>query len=320
MTHDEVFPDDWPFPASEGFKLRYTTNMDYRNAAKRMRALFEAGASASKVRDNPDPLFSEFKYMADWFYQRNAPGKGFSRAPDLPADAFNAWPVIFWHVGPRPSKKYSLHRLDDTRSYVWDNLDWATRKTQAIERRDKRRIKFAGRHLTNGQFVEELRKLGVKYSDEALRQHRHRHRENFKTEQEYQAFLFKSLGVEEAAHLNPQDPLITSGFIVGYQTTAWWEERKAKHGPGLTRLKFQEKEFRRLIVETQHRMKQWKPSDEQFKTLEQHEEKLQRYFKRFREELDRIKKQSDEQFLADLNPAPATSPHIPPGFLSSLCN
>lgn len=294
LQHTEAFPADWPLPASDQFILRYTTDPKYREQSQIMRGLF-ACADGTKYKFQTLPELAAWKYMATWFDNRN---KSFGRAPGLPSDAFNVWPNIFLHIGPRPSPKHSIHRLDDTRNYEWGNVGWATRKVQAIERRDKRKVKFRGRNLTYEQLESELLLIGVDKSVNAIKSFVKRNRPKFKTEALLHAHMFASWGVVNAAHIHDPGILKTADFLPGYKSAVWWEREKEKAGPGMTRLEFQEKHFRRLIVETQHKQhgfKWWHPT---YKELQHLLDDLNRHYDKFLKEREILKETDATDHIA----------------------
>ena len=294
LKHSEAFPSDWPVPASEQFKLLYTTDPKYRKSAQTMRELFacsEGGAySFQKL-----PVLADWRYMATWFYQRQ---KSFERAPGLPSDSFNEWPNIFLHIGPRPSAKYSIHRIDDTLNYAEGNLAWATRKIQAVERRDKRKVKFRGRNLTYEQLSSELYLAGVHKSQDAIKSFLKRNRPKFKTDTALHDHMFRAWGIDDAAHAHDPGPLKTSDFLPGYKNQVWWEREKEKAGPGMTRLEFQERHLRRLLADAsnkQHRFAYWQQG---YKDLQRLIDDLNRHYKAFLKGQEDLKKQDAAAFIA----------------------
>ena len=64
-------------------------------------------------------------------------------------------------MGPRPTPKHTVERLDNDGPYCAANCAWRTRQEQANNRRDNHRVTFAGKTLT---IAEWARDLGVKYN------------------------------------------------------------------------------------------------------------------------------------------------------------
>lgn len=63
-------------------------------------------------------------------------------------------------MGPKPSPKHSLDRIDNEAGYSPENCRWATQQTQMNNTRRSRRITFNGETLT---VAEWARRLGLHY-------------------------------------------------------------------------------------------------------------------------------------------------------------
>jgi len=59
-------------------------------------------------------------------------------------------------MGPRPSKKHSLDRIDSNGHYEPGNCRWATVREQLANRRNSQKIEFNGKTQTIGDWALEL--------------------------------------------------------------------------------------------------------------------------------------------------------------------
>lgn len=287
LKHVEPFPSDWPFTASEQLILGYTTDPKYREQCETLLDLVW-GAELSPYKLQTLPELAEWRYMATWFYQAS---KSFARAPGIPSEEFHVWPNIFLHIGPRPSSKHSIHRLDDTRNYEIGNLAWATRKIQATERRDKAKIKFRGRRVTYEQLSSELALEGVQKSKDAIKSFIKYHRPKFKTETALHASMFASWGVTNHEHIHDPGILKTSDFLPGYKDATWWAREKEKAGPQMTRLEFQKKHFERILADLHNAKMGFKYFDPEYDRLQHRIDDVNRHYKKFLADRDALKKQ-----------------------------
>lgn len=57
------------------------------------------------------------------------------------------------HIGPRPSPRHCLRRLDDDGDYEPGNVMWGTRVEQGNSRRTNRRVAHDGRQLTMAELA-----------------------------------------------------------------------------------------------------------------------------------------------------------------------
>lgn len=69
---------------------------------------------------------------------------------------------FFRDVGPRPSDKHSLDRIDNSKGYSKDNCRWATQKTQCSNRGDFNKVfTHDGEEMHLKAWAE---KIGIKYT------------------------------------------------------------------------------------------------------------------------------------------------------------
>lgn len=65
------------------------------------------------------------------------------------------------HIGPRPSKKHTLERIENNTGYQPGNVKWATNLEQSQNRRTTTRLEFNGESLTIRQWCY---KTGLSYA------------------------------------------------------------------------------------------------------------------------------------------------------------
>lgn len=69
-------------------------------------------------------------------------------------------------MGPRPSKKHSIERIDNNKHYSPENCRWSTRKEQNRNRRNNRLLTYKGETLS---MVEWSERLNISYEVLACR-------------------------------------------------------------------------------------------------------------------------------------------------------
>jgi hypothetical protein len=115
--------------------------------------------------------FTAWAAMLDRCRNTNAPafkdygGRGIQVDP--------AWQESFAaflaHIGPRPSTKHSLDRIDNNGNYEPGNVRWALKRTQNRNQRSNRQITYNGRTQSLAAWTDEL---GLRYRAVYQRLHR----------------------------------------------------------------------------------------------------------------------------------------------------
>lgn len=79
------------------------------------------------------------------------------------------WRNDFWKfyadMGPRPSPKYQIDRIDNDGPYAPDNCRWATRIEQVNNRRNTRRVVFGGKEMP---LTDAVRASGTSIHEETI--------------------------------------------------------------------------------------------------------------------------------------------------------
>ena len=92
------------------------------------------------------PEYTCWQRIKDRCYNRNAPAyKNYGGRGILMCSEWeNDFSAFLADMGERPSKLYSIERIDNDKGYSKDNCKWATRTEQALNRRNTRWITFNG--------------------------------------------------------------------------------------------------------------------------------------------------------------------------------
>lgn len=89
--------------------------------------------------------------------QPNAPGYPWYGARGITiCPQWDDFAVFLADVGPRPSMKHSLDRIDNARGYEPGNVRWATRREQSANMRSNRAITFGGRTMILSDWARSL--------------------------------------------------------------------------------------------------------------------------------------------------------------------
>jgi hypothetical protein len=73
----------------------------------------------------------------------------------------NSFEAFYRDMGPRPSPKHSIERMDSDGNYCKENCSWATVREQSRNRRNNRKYLYGGRFVTIAELSEVS---GVRYA------------------------------------------------------------------------------------------------------------------------------------------------------------
>jgi hypothetical protein len=68
----------------------------------------------------------------------------------------NSLETFILDMGPRPSKAYSVDRIDNSKGYFKENCRWATCREQSNNTDSNVRLSYNGKDLTIAQWAEEV--------------------------------------------------------------------------------------------------------------------------------------------------------------------
>ncbi len=104
---------------------------------------------------------SEYRIWLNMKYRCNNPnasnyfgygGRGIKVCPRWMESFENFWE----DMGERPTKKHSIHRINNDGNYEPSNCKWATKKEQARDKRDSRMIPYKGQIKCLAQWADEF--------------------------------------------------------------------------------------------------------------------------------------------------------------------
>ena len=92
---------------------------------------------------------------AEFYHRYRYGGRGIGICEEWRTDFAAFESDILAVIGPRPSLKHSLDRIDNDQDYHPKNMQWATQKEQCNNRRSNRFIEFRGKRMTMAQWEGE---------------------------------------------------------------------------------------------------------------------------------------------------------------------
>lgn len=152
-TADNAFAIDC---SAQVRKLRDAAPPQYRKDEKLLYEVLKGTQTINALHQ------SGFKYLVDCWYvtgKRKCGRRGFANVYQFCR-----------HVGPRPSRRHQLHRLDNCRGYEPGNVEWQPQVrggVQALVKSNTRRHLWNGKRLSHAELAAEINKRGGSRATEA---------------------------------------------------------------------------------------------------------------------------------------------------------
>ena len=295
------FPEDWPARPSDQLAGLYRSDPTYRALCGAMRTLLQAGATAHAFSQDP-----RFAHLAKWHGNRK---QSFARvsmwgkqSPEL-----NVWPGMCWHLGPRPHNALSVHRVNDNKPYVLGNLEWATAKRQATEKRGNRKMLWQGKRIADWELVDKLKAIGIHITENTIKQYRKNHKKNHANLDVLHVAMFKKWNVPLSAYdTSAADHIAAEPLMEGLGID--WEKLK-KNKPWMSNIGFQLEWVAEKIEEGLKRLNFHK-KDGYTEPLERQVMRLQNFQKGLQTRYANLMTQGTADYLKALKPAPLYTMHV----------
>jgi hypothetical protein len=114
------------------------------------------GCAESRVRSHGKSESAEYKIWASMIQRCTKPVKNYGARGIKVCVRWRKFENFYADMGPRPSPKHSIDRIDNDGNYEPSNCRWATRSEQAFNRRARSAITFAGRTQSMAQWAREV--------------------------------------------------------------------------------------------------------------------------------------------------------------------
>lgn len=141
-----------------------------------------------------------FEYLARKFNNLRDESKG---KPGKLDPAFRDWFTFAYHVGPRPSDKHQLDRINDADNYRVGNVRWLHATRQNSNKRGNRHHLYRGKRFTDAELSALLAKNFKDYSPESIKKYRQRRAKAGFSNDDITREIFKRHGLPYDSSGNP---------------------------------------------------------------------------------------------------------------------
>ena len=304
-----------PEKMSEQCKALCRTVPGYLAKYVDMQVKLDAGATCNSFKTAALP---HLKPLAEWFNKRK------QRAEDTaqwgePSPEFMAWPGICWHLGPNPDPgNLSIDRIDPAKPYVWGNLRWADRATQAANQRRNRKNVWNDIAITDKELASKLAALKINTNHLAIKAMRYRIKKAMGkdgTPEAIHAELLKRLKVPVIT-TKSGDPIQDEPLMDGLGID-WEKEKQSK--PWLPNIHFQLEHTAHLEKEIHASLAYWRKVNPKYEQgrIDQLEANLTAvldFQRKLKNRLQQLWEKKTDKLNASINPQATGAPPTPSGF------
>ena len=197
----------------------------FRASCHALWALLDKGARPHALKG------TSFEYLARKFNNLRDEAK---LKPGRLDPVFRDWLTFAYHVGPRPSEKHQLDRINDSDNYRVGNVRWLHATRQNSNKRANRHHLYKGRRHTDAEISAVLAKNFKSYSPENIKKFRQRRTKEGLSHEEITCEIFARHGL---AYESSGNPLEDADFSPKYYKKL--SEAYRVSGSGLTRIEFE---------------------------------------------------------------------------------
>jgi len=197
----------------------------YRASCHALWELLDKGARPNTMKG------TSFEYLSRKFNNLREESK---QKPGRLDPVFRDWLTFAYHVGPRPSDKHQLDRINDSDNYRAGNVRWLHATRQNSNKRANRPHQYQGKRYTDAELSALLAKNFKAYSADAIKKYRQRMATAGYSNDEITREIFKRHGL---CYESSGNPLEDADFSPKYYKKL--SEAYRTSGSGLTRIEFE---------------------------------------------------------------------------------
>lgn len=302
-----------PAKMSEQCKMLCRTDPGYLTMYVDMQDELDAGATANSFKAH-----KHLALLGTWWHTRKTRAKDTAQWGE-PSPEFMVWGGLALHLGPNPEPgKLSIDRIDPAKPYVWGNLRWADRATQAANQRRNRKNVWNDIAITDKELASKLAALKINTNPKAIKAMRYRIKKAIGkdgTPEAIHAELLKRLKVPTITQKSG-DPIQDEPLMDGLGIE--WEKKKQVK-PWLSNIHFQLDYLATKETEIQRELTYWRKVNPKhgvvlIDQLEANLTAVLDFQRTLKSRLQQLHEKATYKLNAEINPHATSTPATPAGF------